>query len=109
MEEVAGSNTGVFAATMSDDYAKLIYKDPDEAPGAFATNAVQATLIANRLSWYFNLMGPSVHLNTACSGSTLALDLACSSLKRGQSSMVITTEAELFKYRETIASSERMR
>lgn len=73
---------------MADDYAKLIYKDPDEAPGTFSTN-VQPALLANRLSWFYNFTGPSVQLNTACSGSTIALDLACSSLKRGQSSMVI--------------------
>lgn len=87
VEQVAGTNTAVFAATMADDYAKLIYKDPDEAPGTFSTN-IQHALLANRLSWYFDFKGPSVQLNTACSSSTVALDLACSSLKRGQSSMV---------------------
>ena len=43
---------------------------------------------ANRLSWAFNLKGPSIQIDTACSSSLIALDMACQSLRSRDSSMV---------------------
>ncbi|KAI0810057.1 polyketide synthase PksD [Xylaria sp. FL0064] len=87
-EQVAGSNTAVFAGSMSNDYAKLIYKDPDESPSSTSVGTSPA-ILANRLSWYFDLKGPSIQLNTACSSSLVAADLACQCLRSGQSSMAL--------------------
>jgi acyl transferase domain-containing protein len=87
VEKAAGTDTAVFAASMADDYAKILYKDPDEAPTNTSTGT-SPSILANRLSWYFDLKGPSVQLNTACSSSMIATDLACQSLRSGQSSMV---------------------
>jgi 3-oxoacyl-(acyl-carrier-protein) synthase len=41
-------------------------------------------MLSNRLSYYFNLTGPSVTLDTACSASLVALHLAVQSLKSGE-------------------------
>lgn len=87
---MAGSDAAVFTASMADDYAKLNYKDPDEAPMNTATGT-SPSFLANRLSWYFDLKGPSVQLNTACSSSMIATDLACQCLRSGQCSMVWMT------------------
>jgi hypothetical protein len=46
------------------------------------------SILANRLSWYFDLKGPSIQLDTACSSSMTAMDLACKSLQDSQTSMV---------------------
>lgn len=62
-------------------------KDPDTAEKMFATST-SPSIQANRLSWYFDLRGPSIHVNTACSSSMITMDLACQSLRSGQSSMV---------------------
>jgi acyl transferase domain-containing protein len=74
---------------MADDYSQLLNMDPDASPRNAATGTARA-MLANRISWYFNLQGPSLHIDTACSGSMVALDLACSSLRNGESSMVST-------------------
>ena len=65
----------------------MIAKDPDYAPQMVST-ATSPSIQANRLSWYFDLRGPSIHVNTACSSSMITMDLACQSLRSGQSSMV---------------------
>lgn len=89
LENVAGSKTAVYTASMADDYCRILSKDPDEAPQTTITG-VSPAILANKLSWYFDLRGPSVHVDTACSSSMIAMDLACQSLRLGQSSMVIS-------------------
>ncbi|KAI0112236.1 polyketide synthase PksD [Nemania sp. FL0031] len=88
VEKAAGTDAAVFVGSMSDDYAKLIYKDPDEAPSNTSSGTAPA-LLANRLSWYFDLRGPSIQVNTACSSSMIATDLACQCLRNGQAPMAL--------------------
>ncbi|MED1663356.1 SDR family NAD(P)-dependent oxidoreductase [Brevibacillus laterosporus] len=45
--------------------------------------------IANRASHFFDLKGPSIAINTACSSSLTAIHLACESLKQNSCSMAI--------------------
>lgn len=87
VRELKGSQTGVFASSMSHDYSQNMLKDPDNAP-RMASTGIGSSILANRLSWYYGLSGPSMHIDTACSGSLVALDLACQSLRAGDSSMV---------------------
>lgn len=65
----------------------MIAKDPDHAPQMVSTST-NPGVQANRLSWYFDLKGPSIHVNTACSSSMITMDLACQTLRSGQSPMV---------------------
>ena len=72
---------------MTDDYQKQVSKDPETMPRMnLAGNAF--AILPNRLSWYFDLLGPSVHIDTACSSSLVAVDLACQSLRCGDSDAV---------------------
>jgi acyl transferase domain-containing protein len=87
MAEVNRSPTAVYEASMIDDYNKFISKDPDAMPQTTATGTAHA-IIANRISWFFNFLGPSLHVDTACSSGMVALDLACQSLRSADSSMV---------------------
>ena len=46
------------------------------------------TMLANRLSWFYDLRGPSISLDTACSSSMTALYLACQNLKSRETNVV---------------------
>jgi acyl transferase domain-containing protein len=76
---------------MESDYHRMISKDPDDAPMTTATG-ISVSIMANRLSWYFDLKGPSMQLNTACSSSMIAVDLGCQSIRSGQTSTVKTSQ-----------------
>lgn len=94
LSRIAGTETGVFVGTMESDYHRTISKDPDDAPLTTATG-ISVSIMANRLSWYFDLKGPSMQLNTACSSSMIAVDLGCQSIRSGQSSTVKTSQPRL--------------
>ena len=86
MESIAGSMAAVFVATSTRDYEVIMYRDSELTPKYMETGTGNA-LLANRISWYFDLRGPSVNLDTACSGSLTAVHLACQSLRSNESSM----------------------
>jgi acyl transferase domain-containing protein len=65
----------------------LMGKDPEQMP-KYATTGVAGAMLSNRISSFFNLLGPSVTLDTACSSSLVAFDLACQAIRDGQSSLV---------------------
>jgi acyl transferase domain-containing protein len=44
--------------------------------------------MANRISYAFNFHGPSMTIDTGCSGSLVAVHLAAQSLRNGESSLV---------------------
>jgi polyketide synthase PksM/rhizoxin synthesis polyketide synthase RhiD len=46
-------------------------------------------IVASRLSYYLDLRGPAVIINTACSSSAVAIHMACESLRNNETSLVI--------------------
>ncbi|MFG3618302.1 type I polyketide synthase [Nocardia sp. NPDC047654] len=79
----AGSRTGVFVGVMANEWANLQMSDyaaitPQHGSG----NGYFMT--ANRLSYQFDLKGPSVAVDTACSSSLVAVHLACGALASGE-------------------------
>lgn len=93
-EHIAGSSTSVYTAMFTADYERNLYKDPLDLPTYYTTGTEKA-ILANRISHYFDLRGPSVTLDTACSGGLVALHQACQSLRDGESSASIVAAANL--------------
>ena len=86
MDTIAGSKTGVFVGTSSRDYETLLLRDPDQ-PVKYIETGIGTSLLANRVSWFFDLKGLSIALDTACSSSLNALHLACQSIRSGESDL----------------------
>ena len=84
----AGKEVGVFMGCFTMDYHLMQFLDPLEL-GAFASTGIMNSMLANRISYAFDFKGPSMSVDTACSGSLTALHLACSSLQKGESAMAI--------------------
>ncbi|KAK7920460.1 polyketide synthase PksD [Apiospora marii] len=82
VEQLRGSLTAVYAASMADDWTLMAAKDADTVPRMIISGHA-ATMLPNKISWFFDLRGPSVHIDTACSSGLTALDLACQSILTG--------------------------
>ena len=88
LEKISGSQTSVYTASFADDYRLLLHRDTERIP-KYTFTGTTASFLANRISWFYNLRGPSVHIDTACSSSLVAIDHACQSLRAGDSNYSI--------------------
>ena len=88
METLAGSNTAVYVGSSARDYESILLRDPEQS-AKYVGSGIGTALLANRVSWFFDLKGPSVALDTACSSSLSALHLACQSLRGHDSQMAL--------------------
>ena len=87
MDRCIGSKTSVYTGSFTDDYRSLLSSD-SELGATYAATGLATSILANRISWFFDLKGPSVNLDSACSSSLMALDIACKGLRSGEASMV---------------------
>lgn len=88
LNKISGTQTGVFIGHFTSDYKEMIYRDPENAPQYTVTGACK-TSMASRISWLWDLRGPSFSMDTACSSSLVALHLACQSLRTNESDVAI--------------------
>lgn len=83
-ESLRGSATGVFVGVSTHDYGLLTSSDLESAE-AWTTTGAAGSVVANRLSYAFDLRGPSMALDAACSSSLVAVHQAIRSLRSGES------------------------
>jgi phthiocerol/phenolphthiocerol synthesis type-I polyketide synthase B len=74
------SQTGVYVGASIAEYGYLASTDLPNVD-AWSNPGGALSIIANRLSYFLDLRGPSVTVDTACSSSLVALHLACQSLR----------------------------
>ena len=88
VDELKGSDTGVFIGLSGSDYGHLQY-DQSKTLNAYSGVGSAGSIAANRLSYFFDWRGPSMAVDTACSSSMVAFHQACRSLWSGESSMCL--------------------
>ncbi|WP_283472117.1 SDR family NAD(P)-dependent oxidoreductase [Methylosinus trichosporium] len=79
---------GVYVGVMYGDYA-LLAADA-AAPGRAVGGSAPYWSIANRVSYWFDLHGPSLAIDSACSSSLTAIHLACQALACGEIAVAIS-------------------
>jgi thioester reductase-like protein len=84
----AGSRTGVFIGISSFDYGRHLFRNTSGIDAYYGTGAA-LSIAANRISYQFDLHGPSMAIDTACSSSLVAVHAALASLRRGECSMAL--------------------
>lgn len=85
---LAGSDTGVFIGAHALDYRELLEVQLPSVE-AHRSTGNYLSLVANRVSYFLDLRGPSVPYDTACSSSLFALHYAAQSVSSGESSMAL--------------------
>jgi acyl transferase domain-containing protein/acyl carrier protein len=105
---LAESRTGVFIGACSSDFEDIQYylRDRTEIDFYVATGTARA-VISGRLSYMFDLRGPSLTVDTACSSSLVAVHLACNSLWGGESSLALAGGVNLILLPEMTMSFSR--
>ncbi|SMR55841.1 unnamed protein product [Zymoseptoria tritici ST99CH_3D1] len=84
----AGTDTSVFVGCFTRDWEARGGRDPYTGP-FYAATGNGMSMLANRVSWFYDMRGPSMTVDTACSSSLYAVHLACQSLRTGESKMAI--------------------
>jgi len=87
-ESLSGTDTGVFVGVAGLDYRELL---ETKAPTVEAHRSTgnYLSLVANRVSYFLNLHGPSMPYDTACSSALFATHYAIRSINSGESSMAL--------------------
>lgn len=84
-EELAGSRTGVFVGASMNDYGLLSVGNLNEYTGT----GNLLSILANRVSYFYDWRGPSMTVDTACSSSLTATHLACNNLRNGECDLAL--------------------
>ncbi len=100
---LAGSATGVFAGVCGSEYSLLYGGDLQMIDADYGTGNAPS-IVANRLSYFLDLKGPSETVDSACSSSLVALQHACRSLREldcelaivGGVNVVLAPEASVY-------------
>lgn len=94
LDKVAGTRTSVHIGCFTSDFAQQVLKDAQQVP-TYAAVGTAGSILANRLSWYFDLRGESVYLDTACSSGLIAAALACEQLNSRKADMAVAGAANI--------------
>ncbi|KAK4194563.1 hypothetical protein QBC40DRAFT_319083 [Triangularia verruculosa] len=82
LESISGKRVGCFVGNFCLDHWTLQSRDWDN-PRPYAFVGAGTSILANRISYIFNLQGPSLTIDTACSSSMYALHSAVASIRAG--------------------------
>ncbi|MEM9365266.1 MAG: amino acid adenylation domain-containing protein [Planctomycetota bacterium] len=91
---LAGSQTGVFVGIASDDYRRQMIRDGVKFP-PHAVTGNASSMAAHRLSYHFDLTGPSLSVDTACSSSLVAVHQARRAILGGDCEQAIVAGVNL--------------
>jgi acyl carrier protein len=80
------TNTGVFVGSLSPDWRQVLTAGELTA---YSGTGSALSIMANRISYFFGLLGPSMTVDTACSSSLVAMDLALQNIASGRCTMAL--------------------
>jgi acyl transferase domain-containing protein/NADPH:quinone reductase-like Zn-dependent oxidoreductase/acyl carrier protein len=91
---LAGEEVGVFVGASAQDYGNSKLFDIASGDQYFATGNT-LSLISNRISYIYDLRGPSFTVDTACSSSLVALNEAVTAIRSGRIDTAIVAGVSL--------------
>ena len=104
-DRLAGTNTGVFIGAFTfDNQVTQLGIESRHLISAQTPTSSTFTMLSNRLSYFYDLRGPSVSMDTACSSSLVALHHACGAIWGGDCDMALAGGANIVFRPETVIS-----
>lgn len=94
LDEISGTRTSVYCGSFANDYYLMMNKDVAQYPDYVVAGSGNS-MLANRISYFYNLHGPSMVIDTACSSSLTSFHLANRSLQDGESDIAIVAGTAL--------------
>eukprot|EP00058_Branchiostoma_floridae_P012892 XP_002598380.1 hypothetical protein BRAFLDRAFT_96863 [Branchiostoma floridae] len=85
---IRGSNTGVYVGVTSSEYLTMTCS-PYSNISQYTNSGTNSCMVSNRISYEFDLHGPSFSVDTACSSSLYSIHLASEAIRKGDCSMAI--------------------
>ncbi len=83
-----GEAVGVFVGSSTNDYSFLSVSDPS-ITHPYAITGTASSIIANRVSYFYDFRGPSMAIDTACSSSLVAIHEGVKALRSGEADVVV--------------------
>ncbi|MDF2822644.1 MAG: putative polyketide synthase [Mycobacterium sp.] len=83
-----GTSVGVFVGASNNDYSFMSVADPSTAH-PYAITGTTSSIIANRVSYFYDFRGPSMAIDTACSSSLVAVHEGVQALRTGEADVVV--------------------
>jgi polyketide synthase 13 len=83
-----GEAVGVFVGSSTNDYSMLAVADPN-ITHPYAITGTASSIIANRVSYFYDFRGPSMAIDTACSSSLVAIHEGVKALRAGEADVVL--------------------
>lgn len=96
LDDISNKEVGCYIANFTNDFTVMQAKDP-ELFHRYSGTGMGLAILANRISHCFNLKGPSVTIDTACSSSFFALHQACAALRAGECEAAFVGGANLIQ------------
>ncbi|MEV6974449.1 type I polyketide synthase [Kitasatospora sp. NPDC093806] len=89
LDRIKGTDGGVFVGQLGGDYWHLQYRSTDRLDLYAMTGAASRAIMSGRLSYAFDLRGPSLTVDTACSSALVAVHNAVQALRLGECGLAI--------------------
>ncbi|WP_313918947.1 beta-ketoacyl synthase N-terminal-like domain-containing protein, partial [Tahibacter sp.] len=87
-------SVGVFIGVCHDDYRDLLARLSTSVDAYVGSGSARAAM-ANRISHFYDISGPSLSIDTACSSSLVALHYAVESINSGECAQALVGSANL--------------